>query len=244
MGRWTLTNIGADTSNLDGESFGHRFIVTFVIRYDPVAGEGFTELPRLDWSETITVKDWLTQPRPTYWKFDADNLYARKPRSPTFGPWEHWLTLAHHSVRTGAGHEVTLLQLNGQRITADVPWSANQSVPWNTQYDTASQDEAVRRYLQAYGGLLRIQIRDVPSLGVPRGVAVQKERLLQFDCGLVGSPQRVRAAQRLYVDTRQHRAHWHRQMGAHDAFTLSLTGFDRVFTPLNVTDVDFRLRRY
>jgi hypothetical protein len=234
---WTLVRTDATHVDLqDSSKYGHRFTVSFTLHYQPRGGR-FVEMPELYWGESFVLKDDSDR---TYWDFEAGNMYARKPGSPTFFTWTRRYSIAYDAAarRLGTGAYAYVLDHNHHPV--DV---RSFGVGLRTADEQA---EAVRCYLQAYGGTMIVRIPDEPSIVVPPRtppVLVRKERLLNFRCGLVGfDPQHVFAAQRLYVDSRSHPSSWRRYFTMHTWRTpMDTAGYDRVLTPDAVARVDLVL---
>jgi hypothetical protein len=97
----------------------------------------------------------------------------------------------------------------------------------------AKQAEAVRTYLQTNGGGLDVTIHDIPSLRLTNPKATRVERLLAFDCSVVGenSPKlRYRGNQYLDVDYTKKQKDWKREFPSKKN-ALDVDGFMKVEPP-------------
>jgi len=203
MGKWTLQTVNATCSNYDtGELFGSNFIATFRLKYSPSAFSKFKETPLLDWNETIMMNE---HHKGEHWVFNT-NMYKHNPLSKTLEIWAKRYIAAYDSARGapffGKGHS-KLFDKNGMPVQAQALRQAA---------DPKGKADAVRHYLKAHGGILEIQIHDIPSINKPKPAdATHKERLLSFNCGVEGGGPRVKAYQYLVVNSAQPTHQWVRR---------------------------------
>jgi hypothetical protein len=218
---WTLTSVHVNSveTSTSTVNFGNAVKMVLSLRYTPVPGV-WEETPRLVWYEKIILIDHQLRQR---WEF-AGNMYAQKIFSPTLRCWSRRYIHAHEG---GPISPVRMLDLQGMPINF-------HALPGMT--DDAKAD-VVRTYLKTFGGSLLIAITDPPSIGVPPGVQVHKERLLLISCGVTGFAAEAKWAQHLHVNsalphnqwTRQTWNYWHLQ-------NLPLpTGYVPVLAPTNVS---------
>jgi hypothetical protein len=225
MGTWTLERIAAQTSDhTTQELFGSNVQVTFWLRYRPSRMGRFVETPKLDWHEHIIMKEHPTR---EWWEFET-NMYEHNPSSATL---QVWVGRYYHAYRSATGNPD--LSIKGRSELRDATGAV---LPRNVLpagiTRRKDQVEAVRGYLKKHGGMLVITIHDIPSIRIRPGE--HKERLLRFDCGLVGSPLRWRSDQYLHVDTSRPQTAWIRQIVP--AFNdYSTAGFRKVPPPPQVS---------
>lgn len=99
-----------------------------------------------------------------------------------------------------------------------------------------AQVKAVRDYLQSRGGILEVQIHDIPSISLPLRDEANTERLLIFNCGLVGvTTNRVRAEQLLIVNHAQPKASWTQSFKIGAGHDWATRGYNKVATPAGVS---------
>ena len=196
MGNWTLEGLtGGFTALNTASNIGHDFRVTYKLRYRPTMLDKFTEPPKLDWYEWVKKKDHLAGE----WHEYEGNQYAVKPNSYTLQIWNrryiqafntaarlpkpNHKTKGNSTLLDKAGHPVPLAKLGGRPVT-----------------DEKTQADLVRGYLKSNGGVLQIEIHDIPSITLPLGVGEHTERLLLFNVGVVGGAMRVKAEQYMHVN--------------------------------------------
>jgi hypothetical protein len=219
MGLWSLDNIHAfPPLPLNSATFGNGFGVSFYLSYMPETSffrrkDRFEETPRLEWMETITMKESGGElngiPRtPQFWKFNTD-MYRHNPSSRTLVAWRKRYLLAYkHVANESSGvqnmSEKSFVQLMSARhgmITLDELGGLQQ--------DDFAKAEAVRNYISNNGCQMIIHLHDVPAIAVSNDFKV-KERLLEFDIGVQGQPSRVRAYQYLKINKDLPEAQWQR----------------------------------
>ncbi|HWR54411.1 MAG TPA: hypothetical protein VN428_25105 [Bryobacteraceae bacterium] len=223
MGHWTLHSMNPAFSPLDGETFGNNFQVTFMLRYSPSTFGSFAELPRLDWSERIFMKEHT---KGEHWEYEG-NQYERLPYSPQFKVWSGRYVEAYgRDIFPKKGH-CRLLDGRGVPVA---PGALNAAA------ENGEAADAVRSYLKSHGGFLEIEIHDVPAIRATTDG--RKERLLLFNCGLVGGAQRVYAEQYLDVDPTKPRSTWLREFRLGYERAWSTRGLRPVPPPDNVTRTD------
>lgn len=190
MGTWKLERLTSRANELrKPDRLGTNFRVTFHLVYTPSTVGRFQETPTLDWSEEITA---LEHHDGTYWSFST-NMYKHNPTSQTLLAWPKRYVAAydaaagHNSLRYGSS---TLFDKHNKKVTAQTLGTGKA-----TGKDKA---DAVRSYLGRHGGRLVIEIHDTPAILFRAGQ--HKERLLRFNCGLVGHPLRARGEQHLDID--------------------------------------------
>ena len=236
MGKWTLEALRLNHSLLDDEQyFGHNFKVKYTMKYTTTLGTGvgFTEPPMLDWHEKVVSKEIDTR---GYCRYEA-KMYELKPTSLTTGIWMQRYLDAYRGCagipNPGKGSS-RLRSKEGQPVTL-----ATLGAGSKTLTEPKKQAEAVRDYLKSKGGILDIEVHDIPSL--TWNVERNTERCLTLDCGLVGiTTMRVKAEQHLIVNTAQPRSTWTRSLkvGQGQHHVINISNFTRVDPPVrNVTRV-------
>jgi len=203
---WHVLSVQGEHSPL-GTAFGHDFKVTIRMQYNVSRlGTRFTEPPPLAWDEIIQFNNYGDSTR---WEF-VGNMYKHKPGSPTVCVWGQryfraYLN-AHNKPYVGFGSTAKgYSKLYDAKSRQLVPGSA-----LGNHQDTASQNKAVQDYLKKHGGILEIQVHDIPSVGATAGKAKNVERLLIFNCGVEGMGPRVKAWQHIQVDSSKPQSAWKR----------------------------------
>ena len=241
MGMWSIVSMTTSIRNRN-DVYGHFFAVAFRLRYTPSPVGPFTEMPRLEWNETITMIERdagsptsvTAGTSGTWWQYVGDQ-YARNPGSPTFFTWVSRYIYSYDAVRAGsygADDPNCLYDHNGRQLPRDT------FGPLGTDQERA---DAVRTYLQRHGGVMKVIVVDKPGINKPeRGTlpAVHKNRILTFDCGLRGFGPRVRAVQHLTVDSSVGEGQWFREceLGG-TSRPFSTEGMRKVQPPPDVTNV-------
>jgi hypothetical protein len=228
MGIWTVLSMD-ESHRLRSDYtqvFGHALEVRFVLRYQPVAGQPYVELPRLIWGERILFKDHAAK---TCWEHDGDK-YAARPRARTFQPWYDAYAQVEQTLSDNP-IGVRLSTLSGRVLSVA---ELRAALPVSKHNDLA------RNYLKANGGLLTITILDRPGVNVQRGMPAAPsdvERWVGFDIGVEGYAPRLRPAQYLRVRPPPH-SNVEQFGGAVHYFELDAPPFRREPAPANVYTVD------
>jgi hypothetical protein len=189
----------------------------------------FEELPKLDWYETIMMKLHHTHET---WTF-ATNMYGHNPTSNTLKVWCQRYIRAYDTVAGTPSMDkgsVKLFNKNGG------PVNTGQLGPNKTSGQEKA--DAVRSYLKSHSDILEIEVHDIPSINKPTGSTAgeHKERLLLFNCGLVGGGMRIQAEQYLDVIGGQPQSNWKREI--HMMWvqtTFNNTGFRQIAPPTSVS---------
>jgi len=196
MGTWTLEGLaGGFTPLITADAFGHNFRVSYKMRYKPSTFDKFVEPPILDWYEQVKKKDHLAGE----WHEYEMNMYALKPQSYTLMVWgRRYVEAYNHAAKLPRGVD----KMKGSSMLLDkkgnpVPLSA---LGGKVVADANKKSDLVRSYLKSNGGILQIEIHDVPAITLPLGPGEHVERLLIFNVGIVGGGMRVRAEQYLHVN--------------------------------------------
>jgi hypothetical protein len=208
MGSWSVVSVTGRHSELNAP-FGHNFYVTFRLKYSATTFGPFVEPPILAWDEVIMFNNYGSGER---WEF-VGNMYEHKPGSPTVAVWGQRYFRAYLNAQntpfTGniKGHS-KLFDKNG----APVPGSklGSHGGPADTGR-RAEQNKAVQDYLKRNGGILEVEVHDVPGISVEGGKARDIERVLIFNCGVTGMGTRLKAWQHLRIDSGQPQANWTRR---------------------------------
>lgn len=195
MGTWRLESIRGSAEPRAGSICGHDVTVVFQMRYTPGFFGKFKETPELDWYERVTV---LEHHDSGYWQFGC-NQYFRIPKSRTMETWaRRYIDAYSHAIgevpKDKPPPRTKLLDVRGMPVEAG-------ALPSDLEEPEARRD-AVRDYLRLRGGILEITIHDIPTLLAPEdGRSIRRERLLEFNVGVVGNPMyRWRGAQHLLLD--------------------------------------------
>ena len=199
MGKWTLESINCQFTKLNGQTYGHNVYGNFRLKYTPALFSGFKDTPKLIWYEKIMM---VQHDKGERWFFEVDQ-YLRNPFSPTMRTWYERYVFAYNKAcgyRAGKGKS-ELLDRNGRAVSID---TLGRGIT-----NPGEKANAVRSYLKNHGGIMEIQIHDVPAINKPKeGKTVHKERLLQFDCGVEGMAPRFKLEQYLVVDSSKEEKKW------------------------------------
>ena len=179
MGAWSVQSVtGRHTALNTGTEYGTNWYVTFRLKYTPALIGGFVELPKMAWDEVILYNDYEKDER---WEF-VGNMYTRKPDSPTMAVWAQRYFRAyldaHNQPFTAFGGKQKghskLFDKNGIPVTGQA---------LGTHAGEPAQNKAVQDYLKKNGGILEIEVHDIPNVLKPGAGKVKKvERVLIFDC--------------------------------------------------------------
>lgn len=192
MGKWVLQRVGSKSSDLrKADRIGTNFHVIFQLEYTPSRMGRFEEPPPLDWNEQITM---LEHHDGKWWNFSA-NMYKHNPTSQTLLAWPRRYIAAYDAAagRNSLTYGSSKLYDTRSQLVPVARLGAGKT----TDVDKA---DAVRSYLKSHGGRLVVEIHDTPAILFKQGK--HKERLLRFNCGLVGLPLRAKGEQYLNVDNR------------------------------------------
>ena len=152
-------------------------------------------------------------------------MYKHKPGSPTVAVWgQRYFRAyldAHHmpyASATAKGH-AKLLDKSGMPVPG---------AKLGTHVGMDAQNKAVKNYLKHHGGMLEIEVHDIPGISLVPGNTRNIERVLIFNCGVTGMGPRVPCWQHIKIDTTQPRHTWTRnfQMGGNPP-GLRTTGLTR-----------------
>lgn len=229
---WTLRSvIGKSEPYNTSELFGTKVTVTFLISYKQAKGKKeFVELPLLEWGETIMMNE---HHKKETWEFKT-NMYKHNPGSKTLVIWtQRYIAAYEHAYGlsyTGKGY-AKILDKNG------APLKRGKLKKGIT--DKLKMAEEVKKYLRKKGGILEIEIVDIPSIRKPKETAdTIKERLLNFDCGLTGLPApRYKAQQYLKVSAKVPESEWLREFKKDWPRSLEKEGLTIVSTPESVSHI-------
>lgn len=229
MGSWTVMS-AIPSIRLRNDVFGNYFVVTFKLKYKPTLFGSFTDTPRLEWKETITM---LEKRKGTWWHIEVDQ-YQRDPNSQTFISWLNRYNWAHNQVigqRYGANEPVKLYNEKGGHLPATT---------FKKTSDAKTAANEVRDYLKTKGGTLEIAVEDKPGINKPKGIdaTFHKHRILTFDCGVGPGGPRVKAYQTLIVDGAVPEAQWRRDCDLSSfSSPFSTTGLTKGLPPADVSIV-------
>ncbi len=191
MGKWTLNRVMSRFSELrKADRIGTNFYVTFHLEYKPSRVGRFEETPKLDWSEQITM---IEHHDGKWWNFSA-NMYAHNPTSQTLLAWPRRYIAAYD-----AAGGVNSLRYGSSKLFDTKNRPVTVAMLGRGKVNNGDKANAVRSYLKSHGGRLVIEIHDTPAIIFKPGK--HKERLLRFNCGLVGLPLRARGEQYLNVNS-------------------------------------------
>ena len=203
------------------------------------------EPPDLVWNEKIC---FLDHQKKTFWNWSGD-LYLFKRTARTF---KAWVSRYYEAYNTAMGQRTDPLALRGRvelLDERDIPIPAQRitrlygkPIPQGTgdgggEITDAQKAEVIRRFISRNICRLVVEIHDRPGIHVSKNQdnfkALDKERLLLFDCGVGG--QRVRASQYLKVKGSAPKGNWERSFEMHWSRTdLPSHGYVRGFPPTDL----------
>lgn len=204
MGTWSVLSVTGRHDALNTTTqYGTNWYVKFRLRYTPSTFGSFVEPPKMAWDETILFCDFG---KGEQWSF-AGNFYTRKPDSPTMAVWAQRYFRAyldaHNTPFMDGGRE------KGYSKLFDVNGLAVPGQALGTFAGVAAQNKAVQDYLKKHGGILEIEVHDIPNVLKPSsGKAKNVERVLTFNCGVTGMGTRVQAWQHIKMDSTKPEMNW------------------------------------
>ncbi len=228
MGHWTLESVRHLTQTHDtSELFGNHYVVNFRLRYHTSAFGAYQETPLLYWHEVIMMNE---HHKKQHWSFTT-NMYEHNPLSKTLEVWAKRYLAAYDAA---AGRPDAMMKGSCTLVdknTRPVPVAALGA----GLTDNNRKADAVRSYLKKNGGILFIEVDDIPSINIPKA-GEHKERLLIFNCGIEGGGPRTQATQYLVVNAAQPKTNWTRQFNLNHSMTgLRTSGLAMVAAPALVS---------
>jgi|JI8StandDraft_1071087.scaffolds.fasta_scaffold139161_2 hypothetical protein len=207
MGTWSVLSVTSSNEILNNSvSYGTTWKVTYRLKYTKSIFGKFVEPPKMDWDEIIYKYDYIKK---TYYEF-RDNMYTRKPDSYTMAVWAQRYFRAylhaHNTPFNDSGRQKgysKLFDKNGSPVSGRA---------LGTHSTVAGQNKAVQNYLSSNGGILEIQVHDVPALLKKESSSTKEknlERLLIFNCGVIGMGSRATGWQHLKMDSTQPEDMWY-----------------------------------
>ena len=230
MGKWTLEALNGTSDPLNAPTFGTNFRAFFKLRYTPNMFDTFVETPKLDWHEKIHMKE---HHKGEWWEFET-NMYTHNPSSNTLMIWTRRYIEAYNAANNLPSDSMNmkgsskLLNKNGLPV-------AGRELGQNIN-NSQQKADAVRSYLKKHGGILQIEVHDIPSINIPANNE-HKERLLVFNCGIEGGGLRLQAEQYLDVIGGQPQTSWTRRFNMTWKESWATTGLRKVPTPVGVSGV-------
>lgn len=186
------------------KELGTEWRVTFRLQYKPSTFGSFVETPQLAWDEAILYNDYIKKET---WSFTG-NFYKRKPDSPTMAVWAQRYFRAYLNAK-GTPYEAFGNKQKGYSKLYDLNNNPVSIQALETVEGFDKQNRAVQDYLKKNGGILEIQVHDVPSVFKPVGGAHKKiERVLAFNCGVTGFANRARGWQHISIDSNVAESSW------------------------------------
>jgi hypothetical protein len=226
MGNWSVLSVTGRHAALNTSTeFGTNWWVTFRLKYTASLMGPFVEPPKMAWDEVILYNDYVKNER---WEF-VGNMYTRKPDSPTMAVWAQryfraYLEAHHQSFVAHGGKQKghsKLFDKNGIPVDGRA---------LGTHNGEAAQNKAVQDYLKRNGGILEIEVHDIPNVLKPgAGKVKNAERVLVFDCGVTGGGPRAKGWQHIKMDSSQPEGSWtYNFQTAGSAPGLKTTGLTKV----------------
>lgn len=230
MGTWVVQSVlGRHVELNSATEYGTNWYVTFRLKYTPTFFDTFVEPPKMAWDEVILYNDYIKQ---ECWSF-VGNLYTRKPDSPTMEVWAQRYFRAYLHA-----HNTPYVSFGGKQKGHSKLFDENgHPVGGNklgTHEDKEDQNAAVQEYLSKNGGILEIEVHDIPNVIKPAvGQKKNMERVLIFNCGVTGSVLRARGWQHIKVDSSLPEPAWtYRFETAGTAPGVKTTGLRNVACPV------------
>lgn len=229
MGTWTLESISGNSSDFDtGQLFGTNVYVTFKLLYTPKIGQQYKETPKLEWNETIMMNE---HHKSETWVFQT-NMYTHNPASKTLLVWCQRYLRAYDFLEGKQSNEKGYVKL----FNSDGSPLSDNAIELGIENKSTKADK-IRTFLKKNGGILEIQVHDIPSINRPdQNSTDHKERVLNFDCGIEGSTSRYRAQQYLVVDGSKDDSQWVRKFSADWPLGIKTTGLTKVDAPASVSN--------
>ena len=194
IGKWQLEKLQFSYSDLNSDdAVGNNVVANIELSYKPDWKDSllgvFQEMPNLKWKERITLNDFSKNQS---WSFKADML-QHNPSSRTMEVWPRRYIEAFNSAAgqpTLVRGAVVLRDLQGNNVSLA---GLGGEVSGNEE-----KSKAVRDYLSKNGGVLAIEVHDVPSILTRENT--HKERLLEIQVGLSGVKTKTAINQYLNVE--------------------------------------------
>jgi hypothetical protein len=204
MGSWSFLSSRARFTKLDDAyNYGTNFYAQFRIKYTPSTFGKFVEPPHLAWDEVIMFNDYKDSEQ---WQFTG-NMYTHKPASPTVGVWAQRYFRAYCDIHNTPHPDQYMWKGSSKLFDKhNVPVTRTAI---GTHMGVDAQNKAVQDYLKRHGGILEIEIHDIPSfVKATAGQTFNQERVLIFNVGVTGLGGRIQAWQHLKMDTTQPATTW------------------------------------
>ena len=227
MGSWTVLSVAGRHSALNtATSYGTNWYVTFRLKYTATTFGSFVEPPKMAWDEVILYADYG---KGQYWTFSG-NFYTRKPDSPTMAVWAQRYFRAYLAAHN---QPFTSYNAKGHSKLFDNNGVAVTGAALGTHMGEDAQNKAVQNYLKKHGGILEIEVHDIPNVIKPTaGQAKNVERVLIFDCGVTGMGPRAKGWQHVKIDSSQPETSWtYNFQTAGSAPGIKTTGLTQVADP-------------
>ena len=227
MGSWSVLSVTGRHQELNTSiQFGTEWFVTFKLKYTASTFGAFVEPPKMAWDETIMFNDYVKNER---WEFSG-NFYTQKPDSPSMAVWAQRYFRAYlhaHNTPFQASNK------KGHSKLFDLQGMPVKGAALGTHVGEAKQNKAVQDYLKSRGGILEIEVHDIPNMLKPvAGKEKRVERVLIFNCGVTGMGPRAAGWQHIKMDSTQPPTSWlyKFQMGG-GAPGVKTTGLTKVPDP-------------
>ncbi len=160
MGSWSVLSVTGRNAPLDtATEYGTIRYVTFRLHYRTSVLGAFVEPPKMAWDEIIMFNDYAKK---ECWSFSS-NFYTQNPDSPTMAVWAQRYFRAYvHAHNTPyrdsygkqKGHSKLFTNLNAAVTGAQL----------STHQEEAKENEAVQDDLERHGGILEIEVHDIPNI--------------------------------------------------------------------------------
>ena len=225
MGNWSLVRLTGQFSTLtNATNFGHNFNVHYWMKYTPTKLDHWKEPPKLDWHERVIRKEFHN----TVWFEYEMNMYTLKPQSNTLIVWSRrYIEAYNKAYNLPQGW----LQMKGSSQLLDLHGAPVSPAKLGFASENFSKAHIVRNYLKNHGGMLHIEVHDIPSIALPLGQNEHLERVLLFNVGVEGGGLKVRAEQHLIVNAHAAQGTWTQNFTLAQQTQWATNGLNKIPTP-------------
>jgi hypothetical protein len=233
MGTWTLERLAGRFSALNtGHQFGHDFYADYRLVYKPSTFDTWVETPRLDWHERIIKLEHNTG----QWYEVEVNYYLVKPQSNTYLVWSRRYIEAYNAA-AGLPPPVVVGGFKGSSRLLDKSGSPVPVAKLGVNKTTGDEKaNAVRSFLKKNGGILAIEVHDIPNISLPLSPNEHVDRYLMFNVGVEGGNLKLKAEQHLHVDANALPATWTQTFSLDWRAQWATRGLNKVAPPANLVN--------
>lgn len=164
----------------------------------------FPEPPILVWDETILVINHDVGSA-------GSSLATCTSMNPAAPPWPCGGSAIPGRTCTPKARLTSPTTPKGYSKLFDKNGAPVQGAALGAHADKNAPNKAIQDYLKRNGGILKIEVYDIPGIAVQPGKTKDIERVLIFNCGVKGMGPRVKTWQHLKVNSGQPRTAWYRR---------------------------------